>query len=107
MANAIGMVSDFGGCLTSRAKLPLIDWILWIAFQFFREAHFRHAARSIPEDFDITRHHAHAHAARSRTQRTNTRLPYGEARYEVLFRNVSDEVIVGVAATRERGAGTR
>src|SRR5688500_3669945 len=105
LVEAIGVIGDLDGSLPARAQLALADRILWIAFQLLRQSHANDAGLAVAEDFRVAFHHARDHTAAGAAQRTNARFPRRHARDEIVFRDEADDLVFGIAARRERGAG--
>src|SRR5688572_24815431 len=99
------MIGDLDGSLTARAQLALADRILGIALELLRQAHANDAGLAVAEHFRVAFHHARDHAAAGVTQRTHARFEGGNAWNKIVLRNETDDLVFGVAARRQRGAG--
>src|SRR5262249_23112250 len=107
MSDSVGVIRDLDCSLSAGAKFSLIDRILRIALQLLRERDLGNPALSVTNHFGIALHHSYADTATGGAQRTNTRLPDGDAGHKPIFRGEADEVIFGISAAREGRAGAR
>ena len=63
VGDAVGMVQHLQPRLAAGTELSLIDGMLRIAFELFRQAHLDQALLAVTHDFGFALHHAHQQTA--------------------------------------------
>ncbi len=63
MGDAVGMVKHLQPGLAAGTELSLVDGMLRIAFELFRQAHLDQALLAVTHDFGFALHHPHQQAA--------------------------------------------
>ena len=99
------MIGDLNRCLTARAESAVVDRVVRLSFQFLGDAHLDDAGLTVADGLDVRFHHPRHHAAAGAAERAHARLPFGDARHEIVVRNESNELMLGIATARKRGGG--
>ena len=105
LGEPIGVIGDLNRRLAARAEPAVADRMLRPALRAsWRAAIFTTPAcpfRTTSTSASITRT---VEAAAGAAQRTHARLPLRDARHELFVRHEANELVLGTAAARERGA---
>jgi hypothetical protein len=78
--------------------------VIRLPFKLLGRRDLQHAVLAVAHDLGVGLHDAHRQPAARRAERTHARLPLGDAGHELVFRNEADQLKLGIAAARERGA---
>ena len=105
LVESIGVIRDLDRRLAARTQFALADRIVRIAFELLDEAHAHHARLAVAEHLRIAFDDARDHAAAGIAERTDARLPGRDPGNQLLFGNEADDLVLGIAARRQRGAG--
>jgi hypothetical protein len=75
-----------------------------VAFELSRQRHAQDPPLSVTNDLGVTVHDSNLNPATAATQGADTGLPHGNARKEGLFRDQTDQLILGITTTGKRCA---
>src|SRR5579863_3939561 len=92
MLYAVGIVGDLQPSLAPRTEFSVVYGMFWIAFQFLGQSHFDNAQLAVPDNLGLAFHDPGLNATARGAQSANARLPNGDARNQVLFRNETNEL---------------
>src|SRR6185503_20575248 len=99
------MVSDLDRRLAAGAESAAIHRMVRCAFQLLGRGNTDDARLAVANDVRVRVHDPDRQSAASLAQRADARLPDGDARNDVFVRDEADQLVLGIAATREGGAG--
>ncbi len=95
VSDAIGMVEHLQACLAAGAQLSLINGVLRIAFEFFRQAHLNQPLLTMTHDFCLALHNPHLQPAARGAKSAHAGLQGGNAGDQLFLGNETDELLVG------------
>ncbi len=88
------MVEHLQACLAAGAQLSLIDGILRIAFEFFRQAHLNQPLLTMTHDFCLALHNPHLQPAARGAKSAHARLQGGNAGDQLFLGNETDQLLI-------------
>src|SRR5262249_16213994 len=91
--------------LAARAQAAPADRIRREPLELLRDAHLHDSRLAVARRLDVGLHHPHVHRAPGAARRADARLPFGDAGHEILAGNEANDLVLRVAAARQRGAG--
>ena len=100
----IGVIGDLNGCLPARTQTAMVDRMIRLPFELLRGTDLHDALLAVADNVGLGFHHADREPAAGAAQRTHARLPLRHAGHELLVGNEANELVLGMAAARERRA---
>ena len=96
------MIGHLKASLAARAELALIDGMVRIALQLFRQPHPEQAELAVSDHFGVALHHPDSETACGRTQRADAGLPGGDAGDQIFVREEANQLLFGFSAPVKR-----
>src|SRR5207253_4286619 len=106
LRDAIGVIRDLDRRLPARAQSAAADGILRQPFDLLRDVRADDAALAVSNGLDVGVHHARVDGASGAAHRADARLPCRDPGNDVFLGNEADQLMLRVAAARERRART-
>src|SRR5688572_29140019 len=98
------MICDLDRRLPPRTRRAAVDGMIRRSLELLRRKNGDDARLSVAHDLGVGIHDADGEAAARRAHRADARLPGRNAGNDVLRRNETYELVLRIAAARERGA---
>src|ERR1700676_2145575 len=101
------MIEHLKTGLSARTKLPQVDGMTRVSFQFFGQTHLHKALLAVVHYLGFTLHHPDQQAASRAAHRAEAGLTRRHPGNEIFVGDEADELVVRAAAGIERGHDAR